>query len=85
MVSNRLRNCAGWKRQITHAQFVNRAERFFLNDFLGRILHRNLTERGVCYGIVFVEETTRAFQENQQLLAQYIQERKKEILGLPVS
>jgi len=53
--------------------------------FQGRILHRNLTERGVCYGIVFRGEKTRAFQENQQLLAQYIQERKKEILGLPVS
>lgn len=53
--------------------------------FQGRILHRHLTESGVCYGIVFVEETTRAFQENQQLLAQYIQARKKEILGLPVS
>jgi c-di-GMP-binding flagellar brake protein YcgR len=56
----------------------------FKVTFFGTILHRYLAEEGICYGIFFDPRRTEEFNKNQNLLIKYINERRREVLGLPL-
>ncbi len=53
-------------------------------SFLAWIRHRKSTEDGICYGLEFVEQEGKRFEDSQEHVIQYVMERQREDLNRKV-